>query len=364
MSKGQTLLNYLLLLAPFPESTLDDSWDDDCDHTADVMRLLVEKGRLELIDSEVVLIVVTAYYSKQRSYNFPILEYLTKQEVFDFSWSEICVYIGSQGCRVFDTPFFHKSSISSFLRIFLNSGGEVNLSIDDDKENNPIALAVAVRILTSEFTECKKQREAFNDAVIAFCLLFKHGLDPFATFMLGDGLRSLRGVTNVDPHFTSVAWRLAVQLHSWGTMSIMPSIAWAEATRDDISVDAFAEVVFKVFLFGDLEDASMGTYSTESPGCGVASDTEYPSENSDEDEKEQSEEEENCGEEDREEENEAQDEEDEQRIPGAWVRETPDQWLDRKFHSKFTDFTGVVDGHKWDPKLYLRLETVEALRKY
>ena len=287
------------------------------------------------------------YHLLYGTYTPPTLEYLSKQEVLEFSWPDIFASSPSRRRKRVQYALFEQLGESrfdycTFLRIFFNYGGYVNLVIDD-KEGNPIAFAAVARCFLWDFCNPDKQRAEFNKAVIAFCLMLKHGFHPTTQFPVDSKQRSILEVADWDPDFTRVAWKLALELHGWPPVD--PS-AELNTEAGDNSV-GFEETCARLFRDGDRTGFGCSERKTVSIRCSHTSVPANTGSTSLEDERSK-------GEKDEGKDCKRNEEDDEKCVPGAWVLEEPKSPVRRrKFRSRFTDFRGVVRGVEWDPELYL-----------
>ena len=209
----------------------------------------------------------------------------------------------------------------------------MNLVSDDEGKENPIVFTTVFKWLIAKFEDYQQQRQAFNHAVIAFCLMLKHGFHPWniVVFQI-----SLFEIVEEDKDFTSVAWQLALRLYGWDILH--PPKTWVEA---DGKTDDFERMLIR--LFRDDGGNNRGTdgeltYSTEEQDPTVSTDTGNALADG--------------------EGNEGEESDDERPVPGAWVREPCMFPIKRRFRSRFTDFDGVTKGYKWDPTLYLPAELI------
>ena len=289
----------------------------------EVMRLLVEVGRLEQIDN--VFFMLGLMFKCVQSRIPPALEYLSKQEHFEFSLSDVFTLDWSP-----DIPS-RFPEVSSLVRAFCVCGGDVNMTVHNG--GNSLIYEVAYKFAFLTFSNpdaSNEQLDLFNQAVITFCLCLKQGFHPSTKLPFRGNELSVSTITFIDPDFAAVAWRLALVLHGW----ILPPpsetlLNCAERLRIP-SDDRLTKLHWSDDETDDESDRA--TTHPEKAFDQTLHDVE----------------------------NTYEDSEDELRVPGAWVdHETDDDDVPlppRQFRSRFRDFDGYVRGYQWDESLYLPSE--------
>ena len=145
--------------------------------------------------------------------------------------------------------------------------------------------------------------------MIAFSLFLKHGFDPQCGLPFSGTRVTVSEATDlIDPHFTAVAWRLALEKNGLGP----PQTQNDSGSGDDgDKIVALSETSAE-----ELKSVLAKIVSASETDIDIGS------------------------------------------VPGAWVVEESDLERDtgqvcRKFRSRPEDFTGMICGHPWDPSLYL-----------
>ena len=180
----------------------------DCD--LEVMRLLVEKGRLEWMNCRKLLIGLTVSSLIGLPYEPPAPEYLCKQQFFVFSLSTAIASIISEDGEV-DRD--HKiCGLRSCLRALLACGDDE--MAPHDSEMNALMFAALVKLLTMEtFNNREEQKAGFNTVVLVLSLSLRYGIKPNCKLSAGGYLDTASRLANSDPDFMAVAWRLALKFN-------------------------------------------------------------------------------------------------------------------------------------------------------
>ena len=286
-----------------------------------VVRLLLEVGRIEQIHGTGLMIGLALQCEQSRIP--PALEYLLKQEHFDFGLSDIFETGNLEILR----SWISKAELSSVVRGLCVCVGNINKLFNTGGES--LVVEVVSKYLRKR-VEPDEQHELFNEAVIAFSLLLKHGFHPSVKVRFDEHIVTVSRLTHVDPEFTGVAWRLALKLNGWILPPSPKQLAyhtfklhtnhsrakpcWSDDGTDDESNDSKNTI---------LKSKSDQIASTNADG--------------DFDVREEG-----------------------PRVPGAWIDdediEDEDPFPPMERPSRFRDFTGCVRGYQWDPSLYLASE--------
>jgi len=297
------------------------------DSDLDVMRLLVEIGRLEQVNLCSLAYGVLWRFLLGYS-NFPALEYLCKQDFFDFNLRDVLDFWVSESHLII--PMLDRDQLPFFLKTFFACCGDAMTA--SNAKGGPLMVAVLTRYVSVTFKDDGEHLKGFNSAVITFSLLLKHGFNPSTKLFVYGSQGTVSYIADaVDPDFTAVVWQLSLALNGWGP----PSGKSDNQTNNDSQARIEGrsgnrgESGSKDERDGDIRDVTIGMVEEVTLG------------DKEEDTAEVSEE--------------------IQSVPGAWVAEQPDPEQDlpeipvvRKFHLSPEDFTGTIRGVEWDSSLYIR----------
>lgn len=294
------------------------------DSDLDVMRLLVEIGRLEQVNL-CSLVYGVLWRFLLGYYNFPALEYLCKQEFFDFNLRDVLDFCVSESHLV-----IHRDQLPFVLKTLFACGGDAMTA--SNAKGDPLMVAVLTGYVSVTFKDDGEHLKGFNSAVITFSLLLKHGFNPSTKLFVYGSQGTVSYIADaVDPDFTAVAWQHALALNGWGPPS--------SKSDNKINSDSQArnEGRSENGSVSGSEDDKHGEkgHKTNGKSEGVTLGVK--------------------------EEDTAEVSEEIQSVPGAWVAEQPDPEPDlpeipvvRKFHLSPEDFTGTIRGVEWDSSLYIR----------
>jgi hypothetical protein len=212
---GQYLLNQIFTVGESPSDDYGRSDDDlSCEWFESdlrVARLLVERVKAEEWNHDDLvagLLMSTCWDSPAIP---PALEYLFKQETLDFSlyppigddYSKLKHNLSTVDIADWNWP------IASTLRIFLESG--VDISAFSTKEQSVLFVRI-LQYFNISFEDPESQKEAFNAAVLEFTTLLRYGFNTSTPLLDSDPDITVSWIVTIDPHFTEVAWKLALEL--------------------------------------------------------------------------------------------------------------------------------------------------------
>ena len=270
---------------------------EELQNDLEVTRLLVETGSCEVIDPGLLLVILTRFYVQYLPNISPVLEYLCKQEFFDFSINDIVAFSGRRRFAL----------CSSFLRIFLACAGNVVIPMFTD------GTSLITHILRWRFvviyTDPEKQKKDFNSTVIMLSLCLKYGFHP-STLLCNEPCAQADHLADADPDFAAVAWQLALQMNGW-------VFHRNESLQEGCNGWTGEDEPFQ----RKLEE---GEELVSDPASGSKDSAEH------------------------------------QKVPGAWTNEETDEvasWkfpIVREFCSISEDFISVTEGKWLDPNIYLR----------
>ena len=269
----------------------------DCD--LEIMRLLVEFGKLEQMNYRKLIMGLTIRSLIGLPYDPPALDYLCKQPFFVFSLSTFITSLTSENGRMGSD--FEASELCSCLRAVLACGGDELAPLGS--EINTLMIAALVKLITMEtFNDLEEQQAGFNTAVLVLSLSLKYGMKPNYQLLDGGYLETASRLADSDPKFTAVAWRRALELNGWA----LPDHGFGNQNRNEIDVSEATP---------DQKDIKVGDV--------------------------------------------LKDNEDLQRVPGAWIKEDPKPGIQtqvlRRFRSIPDDFNGIIRDRYWDSRLYSKL---------
>ena len=130
-----------------------------------------------------------------------LLEYLCKQEIFDFSLRNVLASDFSEGFSLFYR--YPYAEPSCFLKTLFDCG--VDLMTNTNADRDPLIKLVLFKYIFSTFNDPEEQQGVFNSAVIAFSLFLRHGLHPSTKLFGPDWQETVSSIAGIDPNFTGVA---------------------------------------------------------------------------------------------------------------------------------------------------------------
>ncbi len=292
------------------------------DSDLDVMRLLVEIGRLEQVNL-CSLVYGVLWRFLLGYYHFPALEYLCKQEFFDFNLRDVLDFCVSESHLVI--PVLDRDQLPFVLKTLFACGGGTTTA--SNAKGDPLIVAVLAKYVSVTFKDDGEHLKGFNSAVITFSLLLKYWFNPSTKLYFEGSQCTVSEIADMaDPDFTGVAWQHALALNGWGPPS--------NKSDDEINDDSQArnegrsqnesESGSENERDGDIGDETKGKAEEVTLGDKEVNTTEVSEES--------------------------------QHVPGAWVAEQPESKFPtvRKFRSSPGDFTSTINGRIWEPGLYLR----------
>jgi hypothetical protein len=290
-----------------------------------VARLLVERAKVEHLGGANFLAGLLLGTCWSPPIIPPALEYLRKQDRIDF---DLKIMMEETYSRVGGTNTFlnFKYPIATTLRVLLSCGlGLANLGTEQGEE---LILTRILRFMFRKFEDPEQQRDGFNGVVLELILLIRSGVDPDAHFDSVDW--TVAELVMLDPHFTEVAWNLALALSGW------------KNNGDDITDETSSSV-------SSMDDGFVSNIAISTSNSGYSEEQVVLLDGGDEskhdDEKGNAAEDLNPPEFD---ENSAS-----PKIPGAWIEEEPLFPIRRKFKSKRSDFDGYYSGYFWPSHMYI-----------
>ena len=206
LCKDNNALAHVMMSSAIERNRGNLTYQEMFDSDLKIVRLLLEIGRIEQIRG--LGLLRSLAYQCEKSRIPPVLEYLWKQEYFEFGLSDIF----DTSDRMLLTWWVTTADLSSVLRSLCVCVGDIGLSFNAGGES---LVVETVSKFLRERIKPDEQREWFNEAVIIFCLLLSHGFHPSTKVRVDDQEVTVTRLTHVDPEFTGVAWRLALKLHGW-----------------------------------------------------------------------------------------------------------------------------------------------------
>jgi hypothetical protein len=315
---------------------------EDYEDSLKLIRLLVETVKMEHLENKTF---ATSLFLGTIGSPIvpPALEYLCKQETLDFSLKNV-IQKEYSTCIASLTWIFPNATT---LRILLDCGIELT---DLGWRNNGELLGTRIFDSFSEsFDNPEEQRMEFNGRVLEFITLLRAGVDPNTHIESMDCTAAL--LVKLDPHFTEVAWSLALDLAGWGDDGDGGDGVTNKASSSTGSMDEN----FVANSSKNNGDSADSDNQEDLSDDGVESKHQDEDEDGNKDGIESEDEHEDEGG------NEAEDldspEIDENgpslNIPGAWVEEEPYFPIRRKFKSKRSDFNGSYNGFVWPRHMYM-----------
>ena len=329
-------INVCIGISPIDKVFMTPFWDIDDELQAikidlDILRLLVEVGKIEHFDY-LNLVIALCFSTTNSSSCTPLaLTYLCKQGLFEFCLDLLLAAL-LQWLRGPD--LIQLSSVLSILRTAWACGDKYRCS----KRLGNALFCMTVHIATSStFENADDQGQQFNAAVISFCLFFKRGytLDPPSLrgdFLSGQTRKGILKEILLDSHFTCVAYFLALVLCGWKP---------AGHADDDKDINKKVPISLQIYNFLFPEDNSYYEHiSHYKDATNAIASTIDPLDDSN------------------------GYMEHLPNIPGAWIEESKMNSLaTRKILSTSRDFISVVNGRFWEPDVYLHIENGDFIPK-
>ena len=322
-----------------------------------LVRLLNKVSEPELIVDENLLRVFFKVSCEAQSHVPPSWKILYEQGIFSCKDEGI-------GDFTFDDDVMHSrlllgrgcASRASFYRMFFALGGSAMTLLHEV----PLLLGMMYRIGKFSFTSKEEQNEAFNSLVITISLFFEYGLQ-----LSEERIELLCSWACDDLAFIGSAWILACLLHGrevwlqkWLKHTDMQDLGKPEANDASSECGSCTNEGN-----GDPSDEGEDTVDERGVSQNEISEEEQEGEEHEED-KDEGEHREAIQEE-------TSIQRHDQRMPGAWIEDDGDseQEPHRTHSCDLTDFKSTINGHFWDPDIYVSnpdpevKELLDVLRK-